>query len=259
MIKKGLLLFIVLGTLYFPLSCASAAVGLFKNGVIYYPSTTSGIFTSNLDFYASRCEFSDDLILFEDLDMGSGSWSDLGFNCSPSNSVITLKQISSSTIKYNMYAPSGSSTSKIYIGSKGYPTTIYNAYDVDYDEVTEILTLYVSHTGVKNMPIEIVFGSGSIVETETDILLKNSQLLQAIFLIWASKLGTVVFPSLILFILGAVLYINFQSFIPVVFFAALIFVLIRPIIPAGIFGFVLVLIVVGVAIIFYWLFVRERK
>jgi len=259
MIKKGLLLFIVLGTLYIPLSHASAAEGLFKNGVIYYPSTTSGIFTSNLDFYASKCEFSDDLILFEGIDMGSGIWTNLGFNCSPSESIITLKQISSSIIKYNIYAPSGSSTSKIYVGSKGYPTAIYNAYDIDYDEVEEILTLYVSHAGVKNMPIEIVFESGLTVETETDILLKNSNFLQAIYLIWISKLGTVVFPSIILFVIGAVLYINFQSFIPVVFFAAIIFVLIRPIIPAGIFGFVLVLIVLGVAIIFYWLFVRERK
>lgn len=259
MIKKGLLLFIILGVLCFPLSHASAAVGLFKNGVIYYPSTTSGIFTSNLDFYASKCEFSDDLILFEGVDMGSGVWDNLGFNCSPSDSIITLKQISSSIIKYNMYAPSGSSTSKIYIGSKGYPTTIYNAYDTDYDEATKILTLYVSHAGVKNMPIEIVFGSGSFVETETDIQLKNSNFLQAIYLIWISKLGTVVFPSIILFVIGAVLYINYQSFIPVVFFAAIIFVLIRPIIPAELFGFVLVLIVLGVAIIFYWLFVRERK
>ena len=93
MIKKGLLLFIVLGTLYIPLSHTSAAEGLFKNGVIYYPSTTSGIFTSNLDFYASKCEFSDDLILFEGIDMGSGIWTNLGFNCSPSESIITLKQI----------------------------------------------------------------------------------------------------------------------------------------------------------------------
>ena len=259
MIKKGLFLLIFLGALYFPVSNASAAVGLFKNGVIYYPSATSGIFTPNLDFYASKCEFSDDLILFEDLDMGSGVFADVGFNCSPSNSVITLGKISSSKIKYNMYAPSGSSISNIYVGSKGYPTTIYNAYDVDYDEDSKILTLYVSHAITQNMPIEIIFSSESQVETETDILLKNSQILQAILLIWTSKLGKVVFSSVILFLLGAVLYINFQSFIPVVFFAALIFVLIRPIIPAGIFGFVLVLIVVGVAIIFYWLFVRERK
>ena len=259
MIKKGLLLLIILGTLYFPLSNASAAVVLFKNGVTFYSSETSGIFTSTVDFYASRCEFSDELILFEEFDMDNGIWDNIGFNCSPSNSIFTLKQISSSKIKYNMYAPSGSSTSNIYIGSKGYPTTITNAYDVDYDEVTEILTLYVSHTGVKNRVIEITFGSESFVETEIDIQLKNSNILQAIFLIWTSKLGTVVFPSIILFLLAAVLYINFQSFIPVVFFAILIFVLIRPIIPAGIFGFVLVLIAVGVAIIFYWLFVRERK
>jgi hypothetical protein len=259
MIKKGLFLLIIIGALCLPLPNASAAVGLFKNGIIYYPSGASGIFKSNLDFYASLCEFSDGLILFEDFDMGSGVWTNIGFNCSPSNSIITLDQISSSKIKYNMYAPSGSSTSKIYLGSKGYPTTIYNAYKVEYDEVSKVLTLYVSHAGVQNIPIEIIFGSGSEVETETDILLKNSNILQAILLIWTSKLGTVVFPALIFFLLGAVLYINFQSFIPVVFFAALIFVLIRPIIPAGIFGFILVLIVVGVAIIFYWLFVRERK
>ena len=259
MIKKGLLLFIVLGTLYFPLSHASAAVGLFKNGVIYYPSTTSGSFTSSLDFYASKCEFSDDLILFEGFDMGSGVWANIGFNCSPSNSIITLGQVSSSKIKYNMYAPSGSSVSNIYVGSKGYPTTIYNAYDVDYDEATQILTLYVSHTSTKNMPIEIIFDSSSVVETETDIHLKSGNLLQAILLIWVNHVGPVVFPAIIFFLLGAVLYINYQSFIPAVFFAVLMFVLIRPLIPAGIFGFILVLIVLGVAIIFYWLFVRERK
>lgn len=93
----------------------------------------------------------------------------------------------------------------------------------------------------------------------TDDLLQDGKILEAIYQIWVNNVGPIIFPSMILFLLAAVLYINYQSFIPIVFFAALIFVLIRPIIPAEIFGFVLVLIVLGVAIIFYWLFVRERK
>ena len=99
----------------------------------------------------------------------------------------------------------------------------------------------------------------SMILEDVATLMQDGKYLQAIITIWTGNLGSVVFTSIILFVLGAVLYVNYQSFIPVVFFAALIFVLIRPFIPAQIFGFILVLMAVGVAIIFYWVFVRERK
>ena len=260
MTKKTIFLFIIFFALCYPMVGASAYELLFKNGLYISTSESSGIITSSYDYYAGKCYFADSLVYFENLTMGFETWDIMGLNCSPQNSILNLKKVTSSMIKYSVYAPQGASISQIYVGSKGRPAQIYNAYKQEYDETTELLTLYVSHTLSKNRNIEIIWSNIQMEpETEIDELIRNTDFLQAIKLIWTNKLGTVVFPAIIFLVLGVVMYMRYQSFIPPVFFGILIFVLIMPSIPASLIGFMLLLMVMGVAIIFYWLFVRERK
>lgn len=259
MTKKGLmgLLFLIAISLF--VKEASAYSILFKKGIKFYTADAYGVIQSNQDFYTSKCYFDNNQIVFNDLDMGSSIFEEIGFRCKPDYTIITLSQISNSNVKYSIYAPEGASLTDIYLGERGFPTTISNVYYYEYDEGSKILSLNVSHVITEDVVIELTWSYVPEEETEIDALFKDTKLLEGIILIWHNNVGSVIFPSTILFILGAVLYIRYQTFIPAVIFGIIIFALIRPTIPAEIFGFILVMMALGVAIILYWLFVRERR
>jgi len=119
---------------------------LFKSGVYFKQSATKGTFTSNINLYTSKCEFTEDFIYFTNLYSGSGIWPMLGFSTSPSNAEITLTQITSDKIRLNIMAPSGTSTTKIYLASKGAPTETPGQFETEYDSGTKTFTVYVDHT-----------------------------------------------------------------------------------------------------------------
>ena len=118
MTKKTIFLFIIFFALFYPIVGASAYELLFKNGLYISTSESSGIITSSYDYYVGKCYFTDNLVYFENLTMGFETWDIIGLNCSPPNSILNLKKVTSSTLKYSMYAPQGVSISKIYIVPK---------------------------------------------------------------------------------------------------------------------------------------------
>ena len=92
-----------------------------------------------------------------------------------------------------------------------------------------------------------------------DQLIEDGKYLQALQQIYIESTGIVVISSIILFTLGSVLYIRYQSIVPATFFGIIAFLLIGPKIPGDIYGLILVLITLGIASIIYWLFIRERR
>ncbi|GAG67335.1 unnamed protein product, partial [marine sediment metagenome] len=51
---------------------------------------------------------------------------------------MTLTQLSTNKIRLKIIAPSGTSTTKIYLASKGAPTKIPGRYETEYDSNTKV-------------------------------------------------------------------------------------------------------------------------
>ena len=146
--KKFVLLLplIIIFLLSPPISYSAYDYFLAQSGIVFKHSATKGIFTSNINFYASKCELEEDFIYFTNLYSGSGIWPMLGFSISPSTAEMTLTQITSGRIRLNIMAPSGTSTTKIYLASKGAPTKTPGQYETEYDSSTKVFTLYADHS-----------------------------------------------------------------------------------------------------------------
>lgn len=92
-----------------------------------------------------------------------------------------------------------------------------------------------------------------------DTMLENGNYIGAIIQIFTEKMGTPLFFGLIFLGLSTVLYIRYQSIIPLAILAILMFSAFRPIIPTHIIGLVLTLTSLAVGVLLYQLFIRRQS
>lgn len=92
-------------------------------------------------------------------------FNDYGFQVQNAN--ITISSFfENNHLIFTVSAPSGTSTSKVYVDNLGHPTSIKGATSYHYDSETKILTLTVSHSS--NVEIDVSWSSsipGEVVES----------------------------------------------------------------------------------------------
>lgn len=256
-IKKMFFVLLMLISLVLPISNALAEM-MFSKGIYFLPTDISGNIVSNIDFFVDKCTFENNLVYFHGLNMGYGEWAKLGINGFPQSTQITLKQISTNKIEYNIYAPSGEGLTQIYIGSKGYPSKILGANHVELDEETKILTVYTIHTIMKTIPVELTFASSTGINTVAGLLAER-KFVEAVVQIYTEVMGPYVFYGILFITVFGVAYIRTQLLIPVILLAFLLFSVLQPNIPTPSIQLGLVLMALGIGGIFYMLFVGRRR
>jgi len=92
-----------------------------------------------------------------------------------------------------------------------------------------------------------------------DTLLQNGNYVGAIIQIFTEKLGAPIFFGVIFLGLSTVMYIRYQSIIPVAILTILLFGVLSPIIPTNVIGLVLVLVSLAAGTLLYSLFIRRSS
>lgn len=103
--------------------------------------------------------------------------------------------------------------------------------------------------------IDLMFIASAAVDT----MLENGNYVGALTQIFTEKMGTPLFFGMIFLGLSTVLYIRYQSIIPVTILAILLFGVFRPIIPTNVMGLVLVLMSLAGGVLLYSLFIRRQS
>ena len=223
-----------------PISYSAYDYLLFKSGIDFKISGSTGIFNSNIEFYTSKCEFMNDLVYFTDIYAGSGSWSILGFSISPSNTEMTLTQLSNNKIRLNIMKTSGSSTTKIYLGSKGAPT---QTPETEYDSSTKIFTIYINHDISESHSIYLDW---TILDFKDHLIGGNWFLPFAEF--YTKPLG-VVAPALVILTMSLAAYITTQSLVYVIGLWFLAGIAIEIYLPGPALALGRILMILGIAVL----------
>lgn len=252
--KKAILLFplIIIFILSIPISYSAYDYFLVQSGVVFRHSATKGIFTSNINFYTSKCELEEDFIYFTNLYSGSGVWSMLGFSISPSNAEITLTQLTSDKIRLNIMAPSGTSTTKIYLASKGFPNKTPRQYETEYDSDTKVFTLYVDHTLFSSQAVYLSWGQLNFADH-----LIGGNWVTGFAEFYTAQLG-VVAPALVILTLSLAAYITTQSLTYVIGLWFLCGVAIELYLPGPALMLGRILMIIGIFALLLKLFLGNR-
>jgi len=252
--KKAVLLLtlIIISIVSIPISYSAYDYFLVQSGVVFKHSATKGIFTSNINFYTSKCELEEDFIYFTNLYSGSGIWPMLGFSISPPNAEITLNQITSEKIRLNIMAPSGTSTTKIYLASKGAPTNIPRQYETEYDSDTKVFTFYVDHTLFSSQAVYLSWGQLNFAEH-----LIGGNWVTGFSEFYTAQLGPVA-PALVILILSLAAYITTQNLNYVIGLWLLVGASIEVFLPGPALMLGRILMILGIFVLLLKLFLGNR-
>lgn len=252
--KKAVLLLplIIIFILSTPISYSAYDYFLVQSGVKFRHSDTKGIFTSNINFYTSKCELEEDFIYFTNLYSGSGVWPILGFSISPSNAEITLTQITSDKILLNIMAPSGTSTTKIYLASKGAPTKTPGQYETEYDSGRKVFTLYVDHTLFSSQAVYLNWGQLNFADH-----LIGGNWVTGFSEFYTAQLGPVA-PALVILTLSLAAYITTQNLNYVIGLWLLVGASIEVFLPGPALQLGRILMILGIFVLFLKLILGRR-
>ena len=252
--KKAVLLLplIIIFILSIPISYSAYDYFLVQSGVEFKHSATKGIFTSNINSYTSKCELEEDFIYFTNMYSGSGIWAMLGFSISPSDAEITLTQITSDRIRLNIMAPSGTSTTKVYLASKGAPTKTPGQYVTEYDSGTKVFTLYVDHTLFSSQAVYLSWGQLNFADQ-----LVGGNWVTGFSEFYTAQLGPIA-PALVILTLSIAAYIKTQSLNYVIGIWLLVGASIEVFLPGPALMLGRILMILGIFVLLLKLFLGNR-
>ena len=96
----------------------------------------------DIDFTATRIYFSDGYLMVN----GLGAFGSIGFSCETATANMTVTKVVSDEITYMINAATDvTSTTKIYIGSKGKPTEVSGSTSWSYSSSLKVVTVSVLH------------------------------------------------------------------------------------------------------------------
>ena len=98
-----------------------------------------------------------------------------------------------------------------------------------------------------------------IFQKTVEDLLNERDYVGAIGKIYSNVMGPYTLPIVILIAIFGVYYTRKQSIIPVIILSVILFALIMENIPPQIMGFGLIIIAIGIGVLLYQLFTRERQ
>ena len=149
-LSKVLIIFIVLT----PVPIVFASIYFNTENVIYRASS-GGIIFLEQPYYATQTTFSDGFLMFSNFNYGSGTWGSIGFSCLTEAANMTVNAVKSNYLKYTVDAPtSTTSITKIYLGSKGRPTSVVGAESWDYNSFNKTITISVIHSSPQEIDFE---------------------------------------------------------------------------------------------------------
>ena len=161
--KRFLKLFIIFKVLM-PVTFAFAAIEFSTENTIYRASSCGIVFLAS-PYSATSFTFSDGFLMFSGFNYGSGTWGTIGFSCETEIANMTVNIVQNSYLKYTVDAPtSTTSITKVYLGSKGSPTSVVGADSWEYSSVNKTLTVSNLHSS----PQEIEFEWENVINEEAD-------------------------------------------------------------------------------------------
>ena len=98
-----------------------------------------------------------------------------------------------------------------------------------------------------------------IFQKTVEDLLNERDYVGAIGKIYSNVMGPYTLPIVILIAIFGVYYTRKQSIIPVIILSVILFALIMENIPPQIMGFGLIIMAIGIGVLLYQLFTRERQ
>lgn len=165
--KRGILLiftFVTIIHLFAPLILAGVTSWDVSTDWRFYSGSTSDsgpIFFSDA-FTCTSITQSGSLVRFAGFNMDY-SWGSIGFSCDTSTANMTIQTVNSTTIEYRANAPSGVSSSQIYTGGKGGPSSVTGVLNWTYANATDIILTYQNHTS----PVDVVITFDADADTTT--------------------------------------------------------------------------------------------
>lgn len=143
------LLLITVFALMAPFAFASISV---KGGEIKYVASNKGDMFFSVDYTSSKIYFDNGFLMLNNL---NGLFSSIGFSCDTATANMTITKIASMEIDYTVNAPTEvTSTTKIYVGSKGRPSNVTGATSWSYNSNLKIVTVNVLHQSPSDIGLE---------------------------------------------------------------------------------------------------------
>jgi hypothetical protein len=132
-------------------SFAFASISVSGDNIIYHGVNKGNIFF-DVVYGASVIYFDDGMLMLHNL---NGYYGIIGFSCDTSTANMTITKIASDELDYTVNAPTDvTSTTKIYVGSKGRPSDVSGATSWAYNSNLKIVTVNILHYSPSNIVLE---------------------------------------------------------------------------------------------------------
>jgi len=124
---------------------------LIGNG-INFKTGSGGPIMFDVDITASRIYFENNYLIILNM---NNRFNKIGFSCETATANMTVTKIASDEIDYTVNAPTDvTSTTKIYVGSKGRPSNVSGATSWSYNSNFKIITVNVLHQSPADIGLE---------------------------------------------------------------------------------------------------------
>jgi len=256
---KLLLLLSVLSGLLYPFILSAPGDWTISPGFSFYATANGGPIQFATSSTAQGWYWSNSLIVFQNLQVGSGStWALLGFGC---DQRLYINNTSIDLVRVTVIAPGlTQSTTRIFVGSKGAPTTVRGADSWNYDAPSRTITLRIFHESAATFVVEwetLAMPASLPLGNLINQYLGMGDASGFVISTYTYSMGDTFF-GIVLLALTIPLYIRTQS----VSFVGILWVLVggmmNILLPAGGISLGNVLLVVGFSALIYRLFLRRE-